>query len=81
MTAKEAAKILKNEYTDLSIVECFEFSDFYAFGMAKKGAEHELTAGGCFTISKSDGKIGAINPVLDYEVFSKGEPLDISILD
>ncbi len=81
MTAKEAMQIVKSKYTDMSVIECFDFPDFYAFGMTEKRAEHGLVAGGCFTVSKTTGKLGTISPVLDYEAFLKAKPIDINTLN
>lgn len=69
MTVKEAYEIIKKDNPGMVAVECLEFADFYAFGLAEKGKEDELIGGGYNTVNKTSGKLGGFNPVQDFEAF------------
>ena len=67
MNVKEAKKIICNKYKTKKIIECLEFDDFFAFGLADKDfdLENDSIGGAYITVNKSDGKIGVYNPFYD----------------
>lgn len=81
MTAKEAMQIIKSKYTDMSVIECLDFPDFFAFGLTVKGAEGEDVGGGYFTVAKNSGKLGEFTPMQDFEAFLTAKQIDINTLN
>lgn len=78
ITAKEAFQIIKDKYIDQSVIECFELSDCYAFGLVDKGRENELCGGGYCTVNKYNGCLGGMTSV--KLAFSKATSIEINKL-
>lgn len=81
VTVKEAMQIIKNKYSDMSVIECLDFPDFFAFGLTEKGAESEDVGGGYFTVAKDSGKLGGFTPTQDFEAFLTAKQIDINTLN
>ena len=60
---EKAKRIILKAYKNRKIIECLEFDDFYAFGLADKKFDKcsDSIGGAYFTVNKTDGKIGVIN--------------------
>lgn len=80
MTVKEAMQIIKNKYPDMSVIECLDFPDFYAFGLTEKGAEDEEVGGGYYTVEKDNGKLGVFSPTQDFDAFLSAKSIDINTI-
>ena len=78
ITAKEAAKIIKDKCFGKSIIECFELSDCYAFALVDIGDENEVFGGGYYTINKQNGKLACMTSV--ELAFSEVKRVDINEL-
>lgn len=77
MTAKEAKTIVENKYPNQTVVECLDFSDFFAFALAEKGKENEDFGGGYITLNKETKKLGSFNPTEDLDSFVKAKSIEV----
>ena len=80
MTVQNAYEIVKRKYPDMVAIECLDFSDFYAFGLAEKGRETEEVGGGYVTINKDSGELGGFTPTQDFEAFFAAKEIPVDIL-
>lgn len=69
MTANDAYEVIKKANPKMSVVECLEFPEFYAFALVPKGKEGEPIGGGYDTVDKRTGELGAFNPIEDFGAF------------
>lgn len=78
MTIKDGTKIIVNKYPNMSIIECLDFPEFYAFAIVDKGKEDEGFGGGYITVNKTDGGISSFNPTMDLQLFMSAKPIDVN---
>lgn len=77
MTAKEAKIIIEKEYASQVVVECLDFTDFFAFALTDKGKENEDFGGGYITVNKRTKELGSFSPTEDLDLFMKAKSVDI----
>ena len=80
MPIKDALQIIINKLPGMSVIECLEFPEFYAFALAEKGKEKEDFGGGYHTINKRDGSLSTFIPTMDFQLFQSAIPIDLKEL-
>lgn len=80
MTAKDAYKIIKKSNQGRKCLGCSDFGDFYGFIFAPDGWDGGPFGGAYDTVDKKSGKTSTFNPVMDFALFSKAKPVELSTL-
>ena len=80
MTVTEAIKIIQQENPKHKVLECLEFSTFYAFGLVPPGYDtdqHDAYGGAYDTVDKATGKVSVFMPTDNLEAYRQAKTIDI----
>ena len=80
MKATEALTIINKAFPKRKVIECLEFSEFFAFGMVENGNSEDLVGGAFDTVDKETGEISFFNPTSDLKAFINAKRIDVTEL-